>query len=296
MGLFSSYFNKPGPGVEKDGPEKHRIWQFFEIFWGQLSKLSLINMIYFVAMIPLALGLYLCFSIDFEAPSFIVLRTPGSIDLIGLIMLVASIFVTFPATLGFTFVLRNIQRREHAWIWHDFIKHIKANYKKGVLNGIVTLCGYYIMINAHTMYCSQLVFGSGYINTFLATVMIGIILLFTWAQFYVNTMIVTFDLRLRDIYKNSVLFAISRVPMNLVISIICILLAFGLYVLWLIIPPLALLIVFLIALSLFGFITVFSIYPTIDKYMISATKTREDDEQNVFSDKLSETQNPEDTL
>ena len=142
MGLFNSYFTKPGPGVDKDAPEKLRIWQFFEIFWGQMSKLCLMNMLYFVAALPLILGLYLCFELKIDAPLFVALRTNAYgvavIDLVGLIFIVISLFVTFPATLGFTFVLRNIQRREHAWIWHDFIKHTKANYKKGVI-----LCYYY---------------------------------------------------------------------------------------------------------------------------------------------------------
>ena len=277
MGLFTSYFTKPGPGVDKDAPEKLRIWQFFEIFWGQLSKLSLMNMVYFVAMLPLVFGLFLCFTIDFAAPSIITLRTPGSIDLIGLILIVVSVFVSFPATVGFTFVMRNIQRREHAWIWHDFIKHTKANYKKGVINGVVTLLAYYFLLNAHTLYYTQQVFGSGHVNSFLAIMMLALIVIFTWAQFYVNTMIVTFDLKLKDIYKNAFLFAISKAPLNILISIICLLLAFGIYVLSLIIPILALALAILILYSLFGFITVFSVYPTIDKYMIAPVEGKDED-------------------
>ena len=272
MGLFSSYFTKPGPGVDKDAPEMVRILQFFEIFWGQLSKLCLLNMIYFVAALPLVFGIYLCFELKVDAPLFVAVRTIGGVatmDLAVLILIVVSIFVTFPATLGFTFVIRNIQRREHAWIWHDFIKHTKANYKKGVINGIVTLLVYYLLFNAHAMYYSQAMFASEHINTFLAILMVALIIGFTWAQFYINTMIVTFDLRLRDIYKNALLFAISKAPFNIFITILCLALGLGLYVLSLLIPLLGILMTFLILYSLFGFIIVFCVYPTIDKYMIT---------------------------
>ncbi len=282
MGLFTSYFTKPGPGVDKDAPEKLRIWQFFEIFWGQLSKLSLINMIYFVAMLPLVAGLAICFTIDFSVPSIVTLRTPESIDLIGLILIVASFFISFPATLGFTYVMRNIQRREHAWLWHDFIKHTKSNYKKGVINGIVTLLVYFLLLNAHGLYYSQQVFGSGYVNSFLAILMLVLMVIFTWAQFYVNTMIVTFDLSLKNIYKNAVLFAISNAPRNILVSVLCLLLAFGVFVLAYLIPVLAVLLAILILYSLFGFITVFCVYPTIDKYMISVIEdnTQSDTEED----------------
>lgn len=278
MGLFNSYFTKPGPGVDKDAPEKLRIWQFFEIFWGQLSKLSLINMIYFVAMLPLVAGLAICFKVDFLSPSIITLRVPGTIDLIGLILIVASLFISFPATLGFTYVMRNIQRREHAWLWHDFIKHTKANYKKGVINGIVTLLAYYLILNARGLYYSQQIFGSGYINSFLATLMLALLVLFIWAQFYVNTMIVTFDLSLKNIYRNAVLFAISNAPRNILVSIICLILGFGVFVLAYIIPVLAVILAILILYSLFGFITVFCVYPTIDKYMISVIEDNSQDD------------------
>ncbi len=272
MGLFTTNYSRPGPGVKKDGPEKRRIWQFFEIFWGQISKLCLMNIIYFIAMLPLVFGLFLCFDIDFSAPSLIVLRNPGSIDLIGLILLVASLFVSFPATVGFTFVLRNIQRREHAWIWHDFIKHTKANYFKGVINGIVTLALYYLLLNAHNLYYSQQLAFLGIANHILSTVVVILAIVFTWAQFYVNTMIVTFDLKLKDIYKNALLFAISRIPLNIFVSIVNIALAFGIYVLSLIIPVLGAFASIFILYSLFGYIVVFSVYPTIDKYMISVAK------------------------
>ncbi len=270
MGLFTPNYNKPGPGVYKDAPEKHRIWQFFEIFGNQLSKLSLANIIYFIAMLPLVGGLLLCFKLDFSAPSIIVLKNANQIDLIGFILIIASIFISFPATLGFTFILRNIQRREHAWIWHDFIRHTKANYVKGVLNGIIVLVTYYLLFNAFGMYRS-FIFDIGILNTVLSSFIVVITMLFTWMQFYVNTMIVTFDLKLKDIYKNALIFALGKLPLNILISIVNIIVL----MIILMIPIMVItgLLWFLILYSLFGIITVFMVYPTIDKYMI---KTSED--------------------
>ncbi len=280
MGLFSPNYAKPGPGIDKNAPEKHRIWQFFEILWNQLSKLCKANLLYFIAMIPLMLGLYLCFKIDVTSPSFVVLRTPGEIDLLGLLLLVASVFVTFPATLGFTYILRNIQRREHAWIWHDFIKHTKLNYKKGVINGALTLVLYYMLLNAHALYKGG-IFNIPVLDMYLSILMIIIMIIFTWMQFYVNTMIVTFDMKLKDIYRNAFLFSIAKIPLNIFISLVCIILAIGL---WLI-PLITIFGTLLIAFSLLGFIVVFSVYPTIDKHMISKAEPIESEEtEAVFDD------------
>lgn len=275
MGLFSPNYDKPGKGVEKDAPKKHRIWEFFEIFWEQSSKLILANFVYSIAMIPLILGLYLCFKIDFSSASIVVLRYPGQIDLVGFILLIISVFVSFPANLGFTYILRNIQRRQHAWIWHDFIKHTFRNYSKGVLNGIVNLVMYFLLINAYGMYRAGVV-GGGFLSIYLSTLMLIIIAIFTWMQFYVNTMIITFDLKFGSVYKNALIFAIGKLPLNLMISAICIVLG---YILLLIpIPFITFLLGFVVWFSLFGFIVVFSVYPSIDKHMISKAKEKSEEE------------------
>lgn len=285
MGLFSINYNKPGPGVSKDGPQKHRFWQFFEIYWGQFSKLALLNILYLICSLPLIAGLYLCFTIDVTSPTLVVLRTPGQIDIIGLALIILSIFTTFPATLGFTYVLRNIQRREHAWIWHDFMKHTRSNYKKGAINGAIVLVIYYLLLNAFNLYKSNLL-GIGVLDSYLSMIVLVVMVLFTWMQFYVNTMIVTFDMKLRDIYKNAFIFAIAKIPLNLFISIVCIALFIGIYAIPLLIASLFIYIT--MYFSLFGFITVFAVYPTIEKHMISKVSkdTEEDEITAEFSDNL----------
>ena len=144
---------------------------------------------------------------------------------------------------------------------------------------MITLLVYYLLLNAHAMYYSQDVFPSGYANTFFSILMVAGIVFFTWAQFYVNTMIVTFDLNLKAIYKNAFLFSISKAPLNLLISVICAVLAFGILLLYYIIPILALVVSLFVMYSLFGFIIVFSVYPTIDKYMIAPVTVKEEEPQ-----------------
>jgi len=66
MGLFGGNFTKEGPGVSKEAPEKHRFFLFFELFFRKFTKLIWLNVIYFVTMIPVLLGIYLSFRFDPE--------------------------------------------------------------------------------------------------------------------------------------------------------------------------------------------------------------------------------------
>jgi len=263
MGLFSNMYTREGKGVDKNAPEKKRFFLFFEIFFEHFFRFVAINFVYCITMIPLFGGIIL--SVDFSSWPF---KLTG--DMVGLFLLVISIFTSFPMTAGFTFVLRNIQRREHAWIFTDMFKHAKLNYKKAVINGLVQIIVYFLLYNAFITY--RYIFG----NTFgfiLSNVILLFFVIFMWMQYYMNLMIVTFDLTLKQIYKNALIFAVGKFPTNLLITVICtalITLCTHPYI-----PMLVnIVLLFTIYLSLLGFITVFGIYPSVDKSMISKAKNK----------------------
>lgn len=265
MGFFTPNYSKPGPGIEKDAPEKNRFFLFFELLFSKLTNLITINFVYALTMIPLMLGIAL--SIDFSGFPF---KFTG--DVIGLACLILSLFTSFPATVGFTFVLRNMQRREHAWLIRDMFKHAKLNYKKAVIHGIVQIVAYFLLYTAFVTYLYNF---EGQFGLLLAMIIMLITLIFIWMQFYINTMIVTFDLTLYQIYKNALLFAIAKLPMNIFITVVCSALIYGL----LLYPVIGFLLTFIIAFSLLGFITVFCIYPSIDKNMIAKQAEKENGEE-----------------
>ena len=46
------------------------------------------------------------------------------------------------------------------------------------------------------------------------------ILIFTWMQFFIYQVMTTMELKIGHVYKNSLLFALSSVPLNLLFTII----------------------------------------------------------------------------
>ena len=270
MGLFFPNYNKPGPGVPKDAPEKNRFFLFFELFFANLSNMIAINFVYMLTMLPLIFGVVL--SVNFSKFPFVFTG-----DIIGLLCIIISIFTSFPVTAGFTFVLRNLQRREHAWIIRDMFKHTKLNYKKGVINGIVQLAAYTLFYVAFITYRYNI---GGQLGIILSMFILIMTLIFIWMQYYVNIMIVTFDMTLMQIYKNALIFAIGRLPINLLLTVVCIALILGISYF----PVIGFILSVLIAFSLLGFITVFWVYPTIDRTMIQKSKQTDEtepDEDNV---------------
>lgn len=271
MAKFITKESRPGPGISKDAPEKRRFFLFFEVLGAKFGKLIQLNFIYILTLIPLLFGLYFSVSINTanigSEPLFRI--TP---DYISIIVLIASVFLTGPATAGFVYVLRNMQRREHAWVWSDFWAQYKRNFKQGSAMAAIDLVGYTLLYVAFSFYMfimPQDMPQIGNMMPYLASGVVGLIaIVFTWAHFYIYTMMVTFELKLSKILKNSFIFALGKVPLNIFITLIIGALLWGYLYILLYIPFLAALIFGTILVSLIGLIIVFSTYSVIDKIML----------------------------
>lgn len=294
MGIFNGYL-KEGPGVSKDTPEKHRFFLFFELFGRKITKLIQLNLILFVCLIPMAVGLF--YSIKFN-PNIIadnvlnmnVLKSEPIVhfsgDITGLIIYIASLFVAGPAIAGFTYVIRNFQREEHAWVFSDFKDHFKANFKQATALAFIDSVVYFVLYVAFVFYTYALPAHSTAITGFapmLTAVIAVIAVVYTWMHYYIYVMMVTFDLSLKDMLKNALLFAIGKLPLNIFITAIC-LAIIGVSIYFNIVA--GIIAAAVISLSLIGYIIIFSVYPTIDEYLIQPVSAESDDITADFSDSV----------
>lgn len=291
MGIFGGNYDRVGPGVSKNAPEKNRFFLFFEILGRKFSKLIPLNLIYLVTLIPLFLGIIFSVKINpamWENNTFVASKITSvplfvfSGDIIGLLCLVIAIFITGPATCGLTFVLRNMQREEHTWIFSDFREHFAKNYKQGVAMSIIDIFApiilyvafyFYNYVMPITMPGSDMMAAFGKYFIFFITVM------FVIMRYYIYTMIVTFDMKLKDILKNSAIFAIAKLPLNIFITFVILLILF--LSIWYMMVGFILLI--LITLAFLGFFIVYCVYPTIEALMITPqeTETSDKDEEDA---------------
>lgn len=298
MGLFNGYM-KEGPGVSKNEPEKHRFFLFFELFGRKFSKLIQLNLMLFVCLIPLLLGLYLSLSFN---PSIIAdgvvntqaLRTQPLIvfsgDIIGLAIYIIGLFIAGPAIAGFTYIIRNFQRQEHAWIFSDFKDNFKSNFKQATTLAFIDTAVYFLLYVAFVFYTYQMPVTNpemAQLAPLLTAVIAVITVIYTWMHYYLHVMMVTFDLKLKDMFRNALLFAIGKLPINLFITVVCGAIIFVSIYYNIIIGALAAL---LITLSLIGYIVIFTVYPTIDSYLIQPVTAHDDDDDDIpdFSDEREE--------
>ena len=279
MALFGLNYNKPGPGISKDEPQKTALFRFFGIFTAKFWDLLKINMIYFVSIFIFFIPVVyvgLAYVYDKNLTSY--MRNP----MFYLIILASClpIICTGPFTAGFTYVMRNFVRREHVFLWSDFKDIAKANIKQSILATLVNvviyiligtnICFYFFNMKSNEMMSIPFVF------------FILALFIFFSMNFYVYTMIVTFDLKLRQIYKNALIFSTAGILRNILISvIIALIVALNVYI-----PALLFLIPFF-TLSLIGLIMNFGSWPMIQRYMIDSVKNNDSSElqtETIFQD------------
>lgn len=303
MGIFRlGDINKAGKGIDKDAPEKRSFFAFFELFFRKIGRLCKLNLMYLLASLPVIVVVFclaglisnpvaeycmpaLASALEMSAPDL----TDGVfavyvwiIDVfvrISVCILFLALWGAGPATAGYTYVLRNYAREEHAWLWSDFWQRTKENFKQSLATIVID-----IVVFAFSIYAYQFYNAMGGMMSYFGVVILAGVFVFTIMHIYIYQMMITSKLSLKDIYKNALLFAFMRLPLNLFIILMIVIIHFGIPYLglrvvalgtqpiyWIIYALLEL----LILMSLSGFMVNFSIYPTIKKYMIDGAENEQ---------------------
>lgn len=229
MGLFSSNYSKAGPGVAKDAPQKRVFFHFMEIFFRKFWKLVSLNMVYFLLCIP--------------------------------------IITIGPATAGLTKVLRNFSQEKHAFVWSDFFEAFRKDFKQSIVVGLVDVLIVVSLVLGMYMYPILSTDNKLYYVPYVISISVGLTLLMM--HFYIFLMIVSVNLPLKNIVKNSFILTCVAIKKNIITLLLVVLVIGGTFALAYYVHILFLLLYFLIALTLSQLIICYNSYPVIQKYIIN---------------------------
>lgn len=256
-------YNKPGKGVRKDEPQKPAFIRFFQLIGRKWAQFIQLNLIFDV-------GVLVTFGL-----SFVVNMFTTNIFLCALPYLLLS-----PLVAGMAYITRNFANEQHVFLWSDFKQQVKENWKAFAINGIVT----YIVVGV--LYIAIPTYFQSMSNSWIWGIPLGICLIvamvFLFSQFYIPIMIVTFDMKLRHIYKNGLMFSVIGLWRNLFILIVLLALLFGFYIgfLWdFTTAMISLLILSVLAFAFVFYLISFMVYPLIDKYMIQPYQKKPEEVQ-----------------
>lgn len=289
-------FTKEGKGVDKNAPKKRGVFAFFELFFRKFWRLCKLNLLYILACIPTFIVVFvvaglvssnivnasanvLAASLGLSAPDMNnadFMRYTAMLDVI-IRFAVSLLFMVMwgmgPVTAGYTYILRNYAREEHAWLWSDFWQYTRENFRQAIAVWVIDVAAFAVLFMAYTFYSNSK--NALYYLKYLIGCMIFI---YTIMHFYIYPIMVTFRLSLKNIYRNAFLFALAKLPINVFVFAVLLIIHLGIpyygvvgfgggtvMLYWIVYVLLEL----LIFISMSGFLVNFSVYPSLKKYMIT---------------------------
>jgi uncharacterized membrane protein YesL len=286
-GIFGFFdYTKPGPGVPADEPPKASIVVFFEVlqrkFW-QLIKINLMFNLFNIPAILLGMFVFTVFFPDMlpnASNDANILKSEMLLKFILLTVIMCFPMITVgPAQAGMSYLLRNYSREEHAFIWGDFKENALRNFKQSSIISIVDFFATFVMLWSIRAY--SILGGSNIIMTIGLCMAIMIFVIFMMMHIYMYPMLVTFNLSIKQLYKNALIFAAIKFLPNLgilLIGALFIFLSFGM------IFPFTQYVGFLLyiffTVSFISYIQNFYAYPKLKKYMIASAEEEQDGEED----------------
>ena len=233
MGLFSFNYAKAGPGISKDAPKKKGIFLYFELLCRKFFKLCQATMLCTICSVPyfvlMTLFLYTFFGgyVSQIISSLFAGVTDPQANVEVLAILVSSVMAMIlfclwgsgPASAGFAYITRCFTREEHSWIWSDFFKKFKENFKQSIILVIMDFVCLFFLVNAVIQYRNMFATQNSFILLLLMYLCVMAFIIYTFMHFHIYQIMVTFECKFFDLLKNALLLALGKAPLNLFLCV-----------------------------------------------------------------------------
>lgn len=300
---------RDGKGVEKGEDTTPNLKYFFKLLGRKFWKLVSVNFILLVQILPLLL----CFLVEAMGPKEPVQHNPLYATVLGaqtvaptsagmtllnmvgnlsydwqaynspvtiiMICLLAFHVLTYGwQKVGATYIMRNLVRGEGVFIISDFFYAIKKNFKQGFILGVIDciICG---VLYFDFTYLSQMPVDDVMANI-MYFVIVALVIIYLAMRFYMYLLLVTFNIKLTKLLKNSFIFAFLGMKRNLMAGLGILLMAGLVVVLNIFLMQfniaVGLIIPFLFFMGVMAFMYNYAAYPVIKKYMIDPPVVKKD--------------------
>lgn len=288
MGFLFPTFDKPGKGIDPDAPQKRAFFRFFDIFFRKFWHFVRTNLLYSLALIPTFVIIF-CIAMFILGQLFANVATQIDPSDMSTVMIICTLVLTNlyialwgagPATAGMTYIMRNFSREEHAFIWSDFKDTVKDNFKQSLAVFVIDIIVVFLSWAAINVYSNA----TGMMGA-LRYVVYVFLVVYTMMHFYIYPIMITFELKLKDIYKNAMLFTISKLPSNLfaLLMVVIIHAVLPICAIWYGGAALIMLLIILfepvVVQAFSSFLVNFNAYPKLKKYMLDVAEEKKDEEE-----------------
>ena len=217
MSLFRPYVYKNRPDLLDNAQVKKGFFRFFELYFRKFWRFLTLNLWYFLITLPMVLYVfytlngYYAEKLEEIGEGVILLAGVGFIAnvvsfvprFLNVPLLVVSVLVYGPITMGLTYIFRNFAREEHAWM-SDLWSRAWSNAKQGLFFGIMDILVLFLCIGGMIGGYAEAGKNVSYALSVIRSVVCGIALvIWLFMRHYTYLMAVTVNLNVFMILKIS---------------------------------------------------------------------------------------------
>lgn len=247
MGIFGGGYTKPGKGVEKNERKKKGLFLYFEILVQKFTKFLGLNCLYAMTSIIWIILLMLFAKLVFTYTGVIYristetlemvnnaaaasggeMANPetvfASVTLMLQLVFATGVFVLWgsgPASAAYAYVNRCFTRAEPVFVLSDAVDKFKENFKQGMI--VVLIDAVMLMFGIFAMYFYYRLYHEtgNMLFLILTYFLIIVFMIYTMMHPYIYQIMVTFECKIGALYKNALLMALGKAPLNLVVNAI----------------------------------------------------------------------------
>ena len=278
---------------------------FFKSLWRKLTKLVSVNLLAILQFTPIFAALAVYFwadttpavtntaypvmqgIIDFQSstPADMMMLFASSIQsnelyITPIVMIIITVLVLIFAftfglwNVGLTYLMREMVNGRPVFIFSDIKYAIKRNFKQGICFGIFDLL---LMVILYVDFTYLGGLPSSFYADFMYVAIIAISLIYLIMRFYFYLMLITFDIKIRKLLKNALIFVVLGIKRNLLAILWIIVMVIINFMIFVVMPPLGIIFPILYMPTFPLFTTVYAAYPIIKKYMIDPVPQNDND-------------------
>ena len=262
--LMNNYFyGKQGQGdyTVANMPQNRR-QLFREVFRVRWSSLFGVNLLYMIIWIPAIAWTLLNAAalLNLAQEGGDLSELPGLINS-WLLIMVPCIAITGPFDAGVTYVLRNWARDEHSFVLSDFKDALKANWKQALVVSVIDGALPFILYTCWRFYGGMLSRSAFYLVPTALVLLVAIV--WKLSAMLAYPMLITYDLKMKDVIRNSVLLTLAKLPFAVLIKLATFALPALALGLMLLIPSIQMHILLVVSMLYFIFMVAFNKLMTV---------------------------------
>lgn len=212
------YYGKQGKAdYTVENMPQNRLQLFGEVLKVRWSALFGVNLLYMVAWIPAIIWTVMNAMALLNLPEGSGSDQVSSLIFTWLMILAPCIAITGPFNAGVSYVLRNWARDEHSFVLSDFKDAVKGNWKQALVISLIDGLMPFILFTGWRFYGGMM--RNSAIYALPAGLMLLVGILWTLASMLAYPMLITYELKIKDVIRNSVLLSVAKLPFAVLIKL-----------------------------------------------------------------------------